>query len=81
MTDFDHPDNELGILYRVDDAVISLTKTVFFLTGEFFASNWTGVCGKAFDPIDDPLQVICRDYIQVLPDRIFEKDAIDGHCL
>ena len=79
VADLDHPDGQLGILYRIDDAVISLAKTVFFLTGEFFATNGTGMSGKASHSLDDPLQVVFWDGIQVLPDRIFEENAIDGH--
>jgi hypothetical protein len=79
MAYLDHPYGQLGILYRIDDAVISLAKKVFFLTGEFFAAKGAGICGKAAYALHDPLQVVSRDGIQILPDRILEKEAIDGH--
>jgi len=79
VSDLDHPDSQLGILDRIDDAVISLTKAIFFQVRKFFATNRTWVCGKTFYPFDDPLQVFFWDGIQVFPDRIFEKEVIDGH--
>jgi hypothetical protein len=69
----------LGILYRIDDTVISLTEPVFFLAGEFFATNGPGLCGKAFYSLDDPAQAVSGDGFQILPDRILEKQAINGH--
>ena len=79
VADLDHPDGQLGVLYRIDDAVVPLTKAVLFLTGELFAPHGTGLLGKASYSFDDPLQVIFGDGVQILPDRILEKDAIDGH--
>jgi hypothetical protein len=75
----DHPDSQFGILYRIDDAVISLANTVFLLTGELFTANGTGISGKVSDTLYDPLQVVFGDGIEVLSDRILEKYAIDGH--
>ena len=79
VADLDHPDGQLGILYRIDDAVISLAKAVFFLAGEFFATKRPGICGKVFYSLDDPSQVVFWDGIQILPDRILEKEVINGH--
>jgi len=54
--DLDHPYGQLGILYRIDDTVISLAKPVFFLAGELFAAKGPGICGKAAYARHDPMQ-------------------------
>ena len=79
MADFDHPHGQLGVLDRVDDAVITLANPVPFLAGELFAANGAGVFGKGADSLHDPLQVVFGDGVQVLPDRLLKEDAIDGH--
>lgn len=79
VADLDHPDGQFVILDRIDNAVISLTNAVFFLSGELFASNWTGIFDKSADPIDDPLQVAPWNSFKVLPDGISEKNIIGGH--
>ena len=79
VADLDHPNGQLRVLYRIADAVISLAKAVFFLAGEFFATKGPGICGKAFYSLDDPSQVVFWDGIQILPDRILEKEVINGH--
>jgi hypothetical protein len=79
VADLDYPDSQLGVLYRIDDTVVPLTKAILFLAGEFFATHGTGLLGKASYAFDDPLQVIFGNGVQVLPDRLFKKDAINGH--
>jgi len=79
MTDLDYPNGQFGILYRIDDAVVPLPNTVFFLAGKLFASCRTGAFGKVSDSLDDPLQIVLGDGSKILSDRIFEKDAIGGH--
>lgn len=79
MADLDHPYCQFGILYRIDDAVVPLAHAVFLLAGEFFAPCRPGIFGKVSDTLDDPLQVVLGDGSKILPDRLFEKDAIGGH--
>ena len=79
VTDLDYPDGQFEILYRIDDSVVPLTNAVFFLAGELFAPCRAGIFGKVSDTLDDPLQIVPGDGCKILPDRIFEKNAIGGH--
>jgi hypothetical protein len=81
VADLYHTDCQYSVLYRVDDTVVTLPSAVFFLAGKFFAADGTGGIGQTSDSFQNPSQVVSGDGIQILPDRILEKDAKYGHWL
>ena len=68
VADLDHQNDQFEILDCIDDVVIPLAQAVFFLSGEFFATERPGIFRQAADPLDDPLQIVLGDGIEILPD-------------
>jgi hypothetical protein len=49
VADVDHPDGHLGILYRINNAVIPLANAVLLLAGELFTTNGARILGILAD--------------------------------
>jgi len=66
VADFDHPNGQLIILSRTDNAVIPLANAVFFLSGELFAANGARIISKSTDLLHYLLQGFIGDGVQIL---------------
>jgi len=61
VSDLDHPNGQLKILYRVNNAVIPLTNAVLLLAGELFTTSGARILGQGTDSFHDPLYVAFLD--------------------
>jgi hypothetical protein len=57
----DHQDDQVFILDRIQDAVVSLSNAVQIVTGELLAAGRTRVRGQMTEPRDQPLPILPGD--------------------
>lgn len=68
MADLDDADYEPVVFDGVEDAVVSLTKAVAFLSREFARLGRAGVGGESLDGVNDAFDIFLGNVPQILRD-------------
>lgn len=79
MSYFDHVDYKLFVLYLIEDPVVALPYSIFFLPGKLLTPDRVRVFGKTPDFIDDANSIFLFDPFDFLRGRLLDDDPIAFH--
>ena len=74
-----NPDGEILILYRVDDAIVSLADAVALVAGKLFVAGRPWLTREQSNAVEYPFQVSLRNALKILRDRTPKEHSIFAH--
>jgi len=79
VSDLNDDDDGLGVIDRIENAVVPLAEAEFLLAGQFLTTRWPRALCEAADLRDQALAILQRDGLEFLGRRGLDLKAITCH--
>ena len=79
VSDLHHVNDKLVINYLVEDSVVTLSDSIFFLTGQLLAAKRVWILCKTSDFLDNANSIFLLDSFDFLRCRLLDDNSIAFH--